>query len=118
LNRQEAAEFLHNELNYSRRMSAKLADIALLTKSSKPFEVAIQMALEKAKKWKHASVYKHQDKPGEGAKKRRKLKSKKDKVHAVMGEFKRGTLDSGSGKKVTDRSQAIAIAMSEAGLSK
>ena len=65
------------------------------------------------------SVYEHPDRLGEGAKKRRKLKKKKDKVHAVMGEFKRGTLRSGgSGKKVTDRKQAIAIAMSEAGKSK
>lgn len=60
------------------------------------------------------SVYEHADKPGEGAKKRRKMKGK-DKIHAVMGEFKRGTLRSGgSGKKVTSRDQAVAIAMSEA----
>ena len=40
------------------------------------------------------------------------------KVHKVMSEFKRGTLHSGkSKKKVTKRKQAIAIAMSEAGLS-
>jgi hypothetical protein len=57
---------------------------------------------------------KHADKPGAGAKKRKKLKGK-DKVEVVMKEFKRGTLHSGSGKKVTDRKQAIAIAMSEAG---
>jgi hypothetical protein len=39
-----------------------------------------------------------------------------DKVHKVMGEYKRGTLHSGSkkGPKVTNRKQAIAIAMSEA----
>jgi len=42
----------------------------------------------------------------------------KKKVAKVMGEFKRGTLHSGSGKKVTKRKQAVAIAMSEAGLSK
>lgn len=44
----------------------------------------------------------------------------KGKVHKVMGEYKRGTLRSGSkhGPKVTDRDQAVAIAMSEAGLSK
>lgn len=37
------------------------------------------------------------------------------KVDYVMGEFKRGKLRSGrSGKKVTKRSQAIAIALSEA----
>ena len=63
-------------------------------------------------------VYEHADKPGAGAKKRRKLKGKQAKVHAVMGEFKRGTLRSGSGKKVKKRSQAIAIAMSESGQSR
>jgi hypothetical protein len=41
---------------------------------------------------------------------------KKDKVHKVMGEYKRGKLHSGSksGPKVKSRKQAIAIAMSEA----
>jgi len=45
---------------------------------------------------------------------------KKTKEHKVMGEFKRGTLHSGSktGPKVKDRKQAVAIAMSEAGKSK
>jgi len=47
----------------------------------------------------------------------------KDKMRKVMGEYKRGTLRSGKpgpgkGKKVTSRKQAIAIAMSEAGMSK
>ncbi|QDP65552.1 MAG: hypothetical protein GOVbin152_64 [Prokaryotic dsDNA virus sp.] len=37
----------------------------------------------------------------------------KDKIKVVMGEFKRGTLKSGSGEKVTDRKQAQAIALSE-----
>lgn len=39
-----------------------------------------------------------------------------DKVHKVMHEFKEGELHSGSksGPVVTDRDQAIAIAMSEA----
>lgn len=41
-----------------------------------------------------------------------------EKVAKVMGEFKRGTLRSGSGAKVTGRDQAVAIALSEAGLSK
>lgn len=42
----------------------------------------------------------------------------KDKVHKVMGEYKRGTLHSGKSKKVvTNRKQAIAIALSEAGKS-
>jgi len=37
-----------------------------------------------------------------------------DKVEKVMGEYKRGTLRSSSGKKVKKRKQAIAIALSEA----
>lgn len=60
---------------------------------------------------------KHFDKLGAGAKKRKKLKDK-DKVETVMHEFGRGTLHSGSGAKVTDRKQAIAIGLSEAGMSK
>lgn len=42
------------------------------------------------------------------------------KVHKVMGEFKRGELHSGSksGPQVHSRKQAVAIAMSEAGLSR
>lgn len=41
------------------------------------------------------------------------------KVAKVMGEFKEGTLHSGKGGPVvTKRSQAVAIGMSEAGLSK
>jgi len=59
----------------------------------------------------------HSDKLGAGAKKRAKLPAK-DKVEVVMKEFKRGTLHSGSGKKVSNPKQAIAIAMSESGQSK
>ena len=40
------------------------------------------------------------------------------KVHTVMKEFQRGTLHSSSGAKVISRDQAVAIAMSEAGLSR
>lgn len=40
------------------------------------------------------------------------------KIHRVMGEYKRHTLRSSSGQRVTRRKQAIAIAMSEAGLSR
>ena len=40
--------------------------------------------------------------------------SKQEKVGVVMKEFKEGELKSGSGKKVTDPKQAIAIALSEA----
>ena len=37
-----------------------------------------------------------------------------EKVERAMHERKRGTLKSGSGKKVTSRKQAIAIGLSEA----
>ncbi len=40
------------------------------------------------------------------------------KIKKVMGEYKRGTLKSSSGAKVKSRKQAVAIAMSEAGMSK
>ncbi len=63
----------------------------------------------------------HPDNPGAGAEKRESLPPQ-DKVEAVMKEHKAGTLHSGSGEKVPKgekgRDQAIAIAMSEAGLSK
>jgi hypothetical protein len=36
------------------------------------------------------------------------------KVSKVMHEFKEGVLKSGSGKKVTSRKQAVAVALSEA----
>lgn len=60
---------------------------------------------------------KHPDKLGAGAAKRKSLKPQ-EKVHTVMKEFKRGSLNSGSGAKVTNPKQAIAIGLSEAGLSK
>lgn len=48
-----------------------------------------------------------------------KLSGKQQKkVETVMGEFKRGKLKSGSGSKVKDRDQAVAIALSEAGATK
>jgi len=37
-----------------------------------------------------------------------------DKVHAALHEEKKGTLKSGSGKKVTSTKQAVAIGLSEA----
>lgn len=40
------------------------------------------------------------------------------KVAKVMREYKAGKLKSSSGKKVTDKKQAMAIAMSEAGAAK
>ncbi len=46
-----------------------------------------------------------------------KMSARQKKVAKVMREFKAGTLTSG-GKPVKSRQQAIAIAMSEAGMSK
>ena len=43
---------------------------------------------------------------------------RKRKVHKVMGEYKRGKLKSGSGRRVKSRKQAVAIAMSESGQSR
>ena len=40
-----------------------------------------------------------------------------DKMARVMGEFKAGKLKTSAGKPVTDRAQALAIALSEAGIS-
>lgn len=48
------------------------------------------------------------------SKKTRKLR----KVRKVMHEFKSGSLKSSSGEKVSDPKQAIAIALSEAGMSR
>jgi len=46
-------------------------------------------------------------------------KQQSAKVGKVMGEYKEGTLHSGKGGPVVkDRKQAIAISLSEAGLSK
>jgi len=59
---------------------------------------------------------KHSNILGAGAKKRKKLKTRREKFNAVMKEFERGTLHSGSGEIVTDRDQALAIAYSESGI--
>jgi hypothetical protein len=45
-------------------------------------------------------------------------KKKQAKIEKVMGEYKRGDLKSSSGKTVTSKKQAVAIALSEAGMSK
>jgi len=55
----------------------------------------------------------HADKPGAGVCKRRKLGAS-DRASAIMREFHRGTLRSGSGGKVKSEEQAKAIAASEA----
>jgi hypothetical protein len=44
-------------------------------------------------------------------------KEKQAKIRKVMKEFKSGKLKSSSGEKVENRSQAIAIALSKAGMS-
>lgn len=53
----------------------------------------------------------------------KKMTAAKKKVAKVMGEYKRGTLQSGKpgpgkGPKVKSRTQAIAIALSEAGMAR
>lgn len=45
-------------------------------------------------------------------------KEQKKKFEKVMAEYKRGKLRSGTGDVVTDKDQAIAIAMAQAGVSK
>jgi len=45
-------------------------------------------------------------------------KAKARKVAKVLGEHKSGKLKSSSGRKVKSKRQAVAIALSEAGLSK
>lgn len=52
-----------------------------------------------------------------GAERRKNLRGR-EKVGVVLKEFKRGTLHSGSGQIVKNRNQAIAIGLSEAGLSR
>jgi hypothetical protein len=49
----------------------------------------------------------------------KKMSKAQKKVGKVMGEFKEGTLHSGKGgKAVKSKDQAIAIALSEAGMAK
>jgi hypothetical protein len=48
----------------------------------------------------------------------KETKAQQAKVERVMHEFKEGDLKSSSGKKVTSRKQAVAIGMSEAGVSR
>lgn len=62
---------------------------------------------------------KHPDKPGAGAKARKDADlTPEQKFKVVMKEYKRGTLRSSSGEKVTKRDQALAIAFSESGLAR
>jgi hypothetical protein len=59
----------------------------------------------------HGQKHTHKAKPRTKAAKKRKVKK-------VLGEFKRGSLRSSSGAKVTSRKQGVAIALSKAGLSR
>lgn len=57
---------------------------------------------------------KHPDATGEGAKKRKKvLNNEQDYWRAIMEEYKRGTLHSGSGAVVKSPAQAKLIALKE-----
>jgi len=67
----------------------------------------------KGKEERKKKAMQHPDKLGEGAKKRKALPAK-EKVGVVMSEYKHGTLHSGSGAKVNNPKQAIAIGLSEA----
>lgn len=67
----------------------------------------------KGKEARKKKAMKHPDVLGAGAKKRKSLPAK-EKVGVVMSEFKHGTLHSGSGAKVSNPKQAIAIGLSEA----
>jgi len=73
-------------------------------------------AVESKPKRKKAikNAMKHKDVLGAGAKKRKALKNPEDKIKTVMHEFGRGTLYSGSGAKVKNPKQALAIGYSEA----
>lgn len=66
-----------------------------------------------SKESRSKEAMKHKDVLGAGAKKRKALPAK-EKVGVVMREYDRGTLHSGSGAKVTNPKQAIAIGLSEA----
>jgi hypothetical protein len=44
-------------------------------------------------------------------------KQKQAKIARVLREFKAGTLKSSSGEKITDYRRAVAVALSEAGMS-
>ena len=84
-------------------------------------KAALQLEKEDKMKSHHhsESAMKHPDKPGAGAAKRKHIKNPKTKVATVMEEYKHGTLHSGHSKKpVTNKKQAVAIAMSESGQSK
>ena len=67
----------------------------------------------KGKEARKKKAMRHPDVLGAGAKKRKSLPAK-EKVGVIMSEFKHGTLHSGSGAKVKNPKQAVAIGLSEA----
>ena len=69
--------------------------------------------MTKGKESRAKEAMKHPDKLGAGAAKRKSVPNK-EKIPIVMKEFARSTLNSGSGHKVTDKKQALAIGYSEA----
>ncbi len=50
MDKKEAIEYLHESKGYSRRMSAKLVDLAFLEKSNSVIAFALREAIEKGKK--------------------------------------------------------------------
>ena len=71
MTRKEAVNYLHKNMKYSRRMSAKLVDLAILSKSSRPFGVAIKSAVVEA-----TGIIEKARKPGSKDLKKRKSKGK------------------------------------------
>jgi len=76
------------------------------------------MAAKKSLAARQRMAGRHSGKLGAGAAARKAHLHGKEKIPVVMREFKHGTLHSGSGQKVTNPKQAVAIAMSEAGMSR
>ena len=71
---------------------------------------------QKLEKAVDTNAMQHKHELGAGAKKRKKIKSRKNKFDTVMAEFARGTLHSSDGEIVTSKEQALAIAYSESGI--
>jgi hypothetical protein len=98
-------------------------NISEMERSGHPHAQAVAAALNTARhsdKVSESKVNKsldHPNKLGAGARKREKL-NPQEKSTAVMKEYSKGTLHSGSGSIVKNPAQAKAIAMSEAGKSK
>jgi hypothetical protein len=89
--------------------------IALNPMSRRLLPISRACVIPKGEWWRSAALSFNYDRRKVLAKKTSSSSSKgKTKIHKVMKEKKEGTLKSGSGKKVTSRKQAVAIALSEA----